>query len=98
MNEKKPEQSSLLDELWAGELYPQEQFLEKSPRYRELVQAVERAEEALEATLTIEQRVLFERLNTCRYEHNALVEAELFKYALRLGVRMDREVLRDPDM
>ena len=78
---------NILEEFWYGNIEP----AEYEPADRECSKALQlivRNEEKLLATMTDEQKNLFDRYTEAIREHQALAERMLFQSSFRLGARM----------
>lgn len=85
---------SPLEELWYGNLSPQEQFLEGNKEYRKFLKEMSKKRELLETALTDKQKQLF-----AEYEESAdmlmtLSEAEAFKHGFTLGSLIMIDILK----
>ena len=84
---------SVIEELWHGNLVPQESGRINSAEMRELLEYISKHHEDLEKTLTDEQKEIFEKLHDCWSEYAGYAEEAVFEYAFRLGARMAVEVM-----
>lgn len=86
---------TLLEELWYGNVYPQEQSTEHNSEIKELISLMGNNRELLSSALTAEQNLTLEKYDDCVNEMNSIIEKEVFAYGFRLGGRLMLEVLTD---
>lgn len=79
--------ANMIKELWYGNIVPQEDEIFSKPKFKELLGYIARHREALEATMTAEQKELYEKFMDNRNEFDSLAEAEVFEYGFRFGVK-----------
>ena len=84
---------SMIDELWYGNVSPMDDTRNNTEEMKELMSYIARHQEELVATLTDEQKAIFEKFDDCYGELNDINEREIFVYAFRLGARIAIEVL-----
>ena len=84
---------SMIEELWYGNIVPQEDDRVNSKEMKELLGYMARHHEDLEKSLSDEQKEIFEKFNDCYDELTDINEREIFVYAFRLGMRIAIEVL-----
>jgi len=63
--------------------------------YNKLQELICRNEEKLKATMTDEQRELFEKYTDCAREHQTITDCLIFQNSFRLGARMMLEVMEE---
>jgi len=83
--------SSLLEELWYGNIEPQEQFLSGNTHFKELVSLMAKDREKLIADFTPEQNEWLEKYDDIINEMHSTAEVEAFKYGFRLAVGLFKE-------
>ena len=83
---------SIVNELWHGNIIPQEDSRTSSKEMKELLGYMARHHEDLEKTFTDEQKEIFEKFHDCWDEYVSLAEAAIFEYAFRLGARLAMEI------
>ena len=88
---------SIINELWHGNIVPQEDSRNNTKEMKELISYIARHDEDLEKLLTDEQKVIFEKYQDCWNEYVSLAEAAIFEYAFRLGARLAMEVQKDSE-
>ena len=86
---------NILDELWYGNINPQEQSKENNRAINELLNLMGRNRDRLHDSLTEEQRETLEKYDDCVNEIYGLIESEIFSYAFRLGGRLMLATLLD---
>ena len=84
---------SVINELWHGNIVPQEDSRNNSPEMKELMEYMARHHEDLLQAMTDEQRDILERFDDCWSEYASLAEEAIFVYAFRLGARMMLNVM-----
>ena len=96
LTEKETEpMKSMINELWHGNIIPQEDSRNNSKEMKELLGYMARHHEDLEKTFTDEQKEIFEKFHDCWDEYVSLAESAIFEYAFRLGARLTMEVQSD---
>ncbi len=83
----------ILEELWYGNINPNECGLCNKPELKEVAKYVSRHRDAIEETMSDEQKELLSKLVETMYEYQRLYELEIFKYAFKLGARFTAESL-----
>ena len=84
---------SVIQELWHGDIIPQEDSRTNSQEMKDLLGYMARHHEDLENSLTEEQREIFEKFHDCSNEYMTLEEAAIFEYAFKLGMRIAIDTL-----
>ena len=84
---------TLLEELWYGNVYPQEQSTEHNSEIKELISLMGKNRELLSSALTAEQNLSLEKYDDCINEMNSIIEKEVFAYGFRLGGRLILDIL-----
>ena len=79
---------STINELWHGNIIPQEDIRINSKEMKELLSYISRHHKDLEKSFTDEQKEIFEKFHDCWDEHVSLAEAAIFEYAFKLGARL----------
>ena len=90
--EAKP-MKNMINELWHGNIIPQEDSRTNSPEMKELLGYMARHHEELEKSFTDEQKETFEKFHDCWSEYMSLAEEAIFEYAFRLGAKLTHEAL-----
>lgn len=86
---------SLLEEVWYGNIEPMEYDTSSCKEYKKLLELICRNEEKLRATMTDEQKELFEKYTDCVREYQTIADCLLFQNSFKLGTRMMVEVMED---
>ena len=86
---------SVINELWHGNIMPQEDSRNNSPEMKELMEYMARHHDDLLKTMPDEQKEIFEKFDDCWSEYMSLAEAAIFEYAFKLGARLMLEVQKD---
>ena len=84
---------SMIDELWYGNVCPQDDARNNTEEMKELMGYIARHQEELTKTLTDEQKTIFEKLDDCWSEYASKAEKAIFSYAFKLGARLTLETL-----
>ena len=88
---------NIINELWHGNIVPQEDSRNNSPEMKELMKYMARHHDDLLKTMSDEQKEIFEKFDDCWSEYVSLDEAAIFEYAFRLGARLTIETLQDTE-
>ena len=86
---------SIINELWHGNIVPQEDSRNNTKEMKELLSYMARHNEDLEKTLTDEQKEIFQKFHDCWDEYVTLSEAAIFEYAIKLGMQIAIETLTE---
>ena len=86
---------SVINELWHGNIVPQEDSRNNSPEMKELMEYMARHHDDLLKTMTDEQREIFEKFDDCWSEYASLAEEAIFQYAFKLGMSLAIETLSE---
>ena len=73
---------NMINELWHGNIVPQEDSRTNSPQMKELLGYMSRHHEELEKSFTDEQKETFEKFHDCWSEYMSLAEASIFEFVL----------------
>ena len=84
---------SIIQELWYGNIIPQEDGYSNTTEMKELLSYITRHHENLEKNMTDEQKDIFQRFQECWGEYMSLTEAAIFEYAFKLGMKLAVESL-----
>ena len=85
----------LLEELWYGNIEPAEYNTNACSEYKEALRLIAKNEEKLRATLTDEQKEIFEKFDDCWSEYTSYAEEAIFTYAFKLGMQIAIETLTE---
>ena len=86
---------SMINELWHGNIIPQEDSRTNSLQMKELLGYMARHHEDLEKSFSDEQKEVFEKFHDYWSEYTSLEEASVFEYAFKLGMQIAIETLTD---
>ncbi len=84
---------SILEELWYGNVCPNEGCREVTKETKELMKYIAEHHDNLHATLSEKQKETLEKFDDCYSELTDINERDIFVYAFRLGARMMLEVM-----
>lgn len=79
---------TILEDLYYGNIVPAEKGIKRGSEYSQLLHLAARNEEKLSATLTEEQKILFEKYKDCTMEMYGISEKEAFVDGVKLGVKI----------
>ena len=85
----------ILEEFWYGNIEPTEYDTSASKEYKKLLELICRNEEKLKATMTDEQKELFDKSADCVREYQTISDCLLFQSSFKLGARMMLEVMEE---
>ena len=83
----------LLEEFWYGNIEPTEYDTSPCKEYAKLQELICRNEEKLKATMSGEQKELFDKYADCVREYQTITDCLLFQSSFKLGARMMLEVM-----
>ena len=86
---------SIINELWHGNIIPQEDSRNNSPEMKQLMEYIARHHDDLLKTMTDEQKQILGKFDDCWSEYTSYAEEAIFEYAFRLGARLTMEVQTD---
>ena len=84
-----------LEEFWHSNIEPTEYDTASNKEYKKLVELIFRNEEKLKATMTDEQKELFEKYTDCVRECQTITDSLIFQNSFKLGAIMMVEVMED---
>ena len=79
---------SIINELWYGNIIPQEDSRTNSNEMKELLNYMARHHEDLEKSFTDNQKETFEKFHDCFSEYMGITEAAIFEYAFKFGIQI----------
>ena len=85
---------SIINELWHGNIIPQEDSRTNSKKMKGLLGYMARHHEDLEKSFSDEQKEVFEKFYDCWSEYMSLAEAAIFEYAFKLGMQIAIEIIQ----
>ena len=77
-----------LEDLWYGNLNPNEVILTENRRYKHLLSLMGRSRDELSETLTDKQQETLEKYDEAMNEMHSLAEVEAFSYGFRMGEQL----------
>lgn len=83
----------ILEELWYGNICPQEQITHDNREIKKLLALMAQNREKLCETISNEEKNTLEKYDDCVNEMNGIIEREIFIYAFSLGGRIALEML-----
>ena len=86
---------NIINELWHGNIIPQEDSRTNSKEMKELLGYMARHHEVLEKNFTDEQKETFEKFHDCWSEYMSLAEVAIFEYVFKLGMNIAIETLKN---
>ena len=86
---------NILEELYYGNIVPNEKCAKFDDEVKELLKLLNRNEEKLTATLTEAQKETFEKYKDCNREISEISEREIFLNGFRLGARIIIDVVNN---
>ena len=84
---------SILEELWYGNIDPQVDATRDNKEVKNLLTLMMQNREKLCEKLNDEEKDILEKYDDCQIEMNSLIEREIFRYAVSLGMRLSFESL-----
>ena len=85
----------LLEEFWYGNIEPTEYDTSSNKEYKKLVEPICRNEERLRATMSDEQKELFEKYTDCVRDNLVITDCLIFQNGFKLGARMMLEAMEE---
>lgn len=85
----------LLEKFWYGNIEPTEYDTSSNKEHKKLVELIYRNKEKLRATMTDEQKELFEKYADCVREHQTITDCLIFQNSFKLGARMMLEIMEE---
>ena len=86
---------SILEDLWCGNIRPSEYDVSSCKEYKKLLELICRNEEKFKATMTDEQKELFEKYTNCVREYQTITDYLIFRNGFKLGARMMLEIVEE---
>ena len=80
-----------LEDLWYGNIGPNETYLNYAQRFKSLLALMGRNRDKLSDTLTEQQKETLEKYDDAVNELHSLAELAAFRYGFSLGVRLVME-------
>ena len=85
--------SSILEELWYGNLAPDSQYSTISDERKKLMKYLANHYDNLHSTLTDKQKEMLKCFDECYAELTDINERDIFVYAFSLGARIAIEIM-----
>ena len=85
--------NSTLEDLWHGNISPQEDSRNNTPEMKQLMEYMARHHDDLLKTMTDEQKEIFEKFDDCWSEYSNYAEEAIFEYAFKLGMQIAIQTL-----
>lgn len=83
----------ILEELWYGNVHPQEQCTDGNKQIKHLLDLMGRNRDELTATLTDNQKETLWKYEDCLNEMNSIIEREILAHAFNLGGKIMLETV-----
>ncbi len=84
-----------IEELWYGNIIPQDMCKDNDPRIDELRALMTRNRAELAPTLSEEQRSILEKYDDNTGELTSLIESRIFEQGFKLGAKLILEILQE---
>lgn len=82
-----------IEELWYGNIIPQDMCKDNDPRIDELRTLMTRNRAELAPTLSEDQRTILEKYDDNNNELTSIIESRIFEQGFRLGAKLMLEIL-----
>ena len=89
---------SIIQDLWRGNIIPQEDSRINSKEMKALQIYMARHHGDLEKSFSDEQKAVFEKFHNCSNEYMMLAEEAIFEYAFKLGARIMLAVMSEKEV
>lgn len=86
-----------LEDLYYGNIIPNEHSFKRGSTYSEVLGYIVRHQDDLLATLTEQQKEIFEKLKDCESELHGMNELQAFTEGFKLAARLIIEVMQDTE-
>ena len=83
----------MIEELWYGNIIPQDMCKDNDPRIDELRVLMTRNRAELAPTLSEEQKAILEKYDDNNNEITTIIESRIFEQGFRLGAKLMLEIL-----
>ncbi|GIO41559.1 DUF6809 family protein [Paenibacillus apis] len=87
--------SSLLEQLYFGEIRPEEKIIPKNPEYKLLNSEISSFKEKLLTSLTEDEVELLEKIYDLLRKSSSIYSTEVFIYGFKMGVQIVTEAYAD---
>ncbi len=85
----------MIEELWYGNIIPQDMCKDNDPRIDELRALMTRNRAELAPTLSEEQRTILEKYDDNSNEITTIIESRIFEQGFKLGAKLMLEILQE---
>ena len=82
-----------LEDLYYGNIHPSDRYIKRGTKVDQIIKLIYKNEDALCATLTEQQKKIFEKFKDCQSELSGMVERDAFRDGFILAVRIMMEVM-----
>ena len=82
-----------LEDLFYGNIHPNERYIKRGTKVDQIVKLICKNEEVLIATMTEQQKEIFEKFKDCQSELSGMIERDAFREGFILAVRIMAEVM-----
>ena len=82
-----------LEDLYYGNIHPSDRYIKRGTKVDQIVKLICKIEEDLCATLTEQQKEIFDKFKDCQSELSGTVERDAFRDGFILAVRIMMEVM-----
>ena len=89
---------NILEELWCGNIYPNEQSIRKDSEYAQALRKVVDEKESLMPSLSLEIQKAIEKLMDVQMEAAVIAERDAFVMGFRLATQIIIDGLSDPPL
>ena len=86
---------SIINELWLGNMDPQNDSRNNSQKIKELMEYMARHHEKLNQMMSDEQKEIFKKFDNSWSEYISLSEEAIFSYAFKLGAKFMHDIVCD---
>ena len=87
--------NSTIKDFWYGNVTPYSNCRPQTSEFKEITEYIVRHQNALIATMTNEQRDIFDKLDACWNEYINHTEEAIFSYAFKLGLKIAAEAFNE---
>lgn len=85
----------ILEEFWYGNIESTEYNTSSCKEHEKLLELICKNEERLKATMTNEQKEMFEKYTDCVREYQAITDCLIFQNGFNMGTRIILEVMEE---
>ena len=88
----------ILEDLYVGDIHPNERTFKRDSQYAKALDGVVKAGDELTASLSENEKKLFEDFMDAQREVTVLTDCQTFCYAFKLGAKIMLDVLTEGQM